>query len=449
VNVRRLASRWLVVLGAAFGFGRMPAPAQLSAAEPTNTVVLTSQVGLSPSYGSVIALKDGSLLWTWGRGGKAAGPIFGTRSRDGGRTWSDPAPLPLEDGRPLHGLFTTSLVRLRSGALGQALIAAPREVRFFRSRDEGRTWSAGVKVHADNERVAFTNDRALVLSTGRIVLPVYSSLEGPRLPVRKPRVAQFGAEFETVAAGLAYSFTLYSDDEGATWRRSDNEVFVALDQGYGGLFAAEEPAVAELTDGRLVMFVRTSLGRFYRSYSEDRGATWLAAEPTQLLGPPAPCSLTVLPGTGELLAIWTQVSAFEVMEGLYRHRLSCAVSGDGGVTWRNFQNLESLDDTNRIADEVPRATLFGPGRQPVDRQRYVRAPGPLRASYPTCTIVDGRALVTYGLSTLGDRETITRTYGLDYDEVVRKLGFGPEARANKVRSIPLEWFTQTRPAPQR
>ena len=84
--------------------------------------------------------------------------------------------------------------------------------------------------------------------------------------------------------------------------------------------------------------------------------------------------------------------------------------------------------------------LFGQVGQPIDRKRYFRAPGPLRASQPTCTFVDGKAVITYGVSTPGEKEVITRTYGMDYDEFVKKLGLGPEARANKVRIIPLQWF---------
>ena len=71
---------------------------------------------------------------------------------------------------------------------------------------------------------------------------------------------------------------------------------------------------------------------------------------------------------------------------------------------------------------------------------YHRAPGPLSAAYPTCIFVNGNAIITYCLSTFGEKEIITKTYGMDYDQVVRKLGMGPEARANKVRIIPIAWF---------
>lgn len=410
---------------------------------PVDVLVPLTKVARSPSDGAVVALNDGRLLWTWSPGTRVPPykPVYGNFSADGGRTWSDAFELKLDNGQPMTGgMGSPNFVRLKSGVLGQT-IAGAGEVFFHVSRDEGKTWSRPVKLHADNERVACTNDRALVLTGGRIVMPVYTQFEGPKLTPRKPVVQRGGGEFSNGwVHWTSFSYVLFSDDEGRTWQRSDNEVFISLDQGMRGNYPAFEPAVAELADGRLVMFVRTNLGRFYRSVSEDRGRTWLEARPTPLIASAAPCSLRRIPGSGDLLAIWNQISAHEDLEGLYRHRLSCAISSDGGVAWNNFKNLESLDATTRLDDDPPQPRLMGPVRQPLDRKRYFRAPGPLRISYPSCTFADGKAIITYGVSTLGEKETITMTYGMDYDEVVKKLGLGPEARANKVRVLPISWF---------
>ena len=42
------------------------------------------------------------------------------------------------------------------------------------------------------------------------------------------------------------------------------------------------------------------------------------------------------------------MSAWETLQGLYRHRLSWAISKDEGLTWQNHKNLESLDDVSYI-----------------------------------------------------------------------------------------------------
>lgn len=424
--------RLAVLLGLAAG----AACVQSAESAAWDVLVPLGKVPLSPSYGSVVELKNGTLLWVWA---KSRDAMFGNSSSDGGATWSDPLPLFFDNGQPMPG-GAPSQVRLKSGAIGM-VVGGNQKIVLHISRDEGKTWSQGVAVAPESVDLAFANDRALVLASGRVVLPVYTRVQGPKTPVRKPPVRRFGEEFDTAwAQWMMYSYVYYSDDEGSTWKRSGNEVFITLEKGTKGIYAAQEPAVADLADGGLIMLIRTNLGRLYRSYSTDQGATWLEAEPTSLSGPAAACHIRRIPGTDDLLAIWNQVSSFEEMQGLYRHRLSCAISTDGGLSWTNRRNLESLDDTTTIENGDPEAVLFGHVGQPVDRKRYFRAPGPLRASQATCTFIKGKAVITYGLSTLGEKETITGTYGMDYDAVVRKLGLGPAARANKVRVIPLEWF---------
>lgn len=409
------------------------------ALEPCEALAPIEKVKWSPNYGSVIELKDGRLLWTWGSGGTKDPLLYGNHSTDGGKTWSDPVPLVHDNGEPVHGRFNTSLVRMKSGKLGQAF-QTTGHLFFQVSSNEGKSWSPAVMVHPEGQHVAFTNDRAIVLESGRIVLPVYTILNGPTLPERKSHVQRFGATFDVTTGAMAYCYAIFSDDEGKTWAQSENVVFVALEKGARGIYSSEEPSIVELSDGKLLMHIRTSLGRTYRSISTDHGLTWGETSPTPLVGPPAPCGLYRIPKSNDVLAIWTQVSSYELMQGLYRHRLTCAVSSDGGQTWQHFRNLESLDDTAQVAESEPAVVLFGKGSQPLDRVRYHRAPGFLRASYPSCMFVDGTAVITYGLSTLGDKETISRTYGMNYDEVVRKLGFGPTARGNKVRVLPIEWF---------
>lgn len=124
-----------------------------------------------------------------------------------------------------------------------------------------------------------------------------------------------------------------SHDEGRTWTRSRNEVFAMLERSVRGCYAMVEPAVAELND--------------------------------------------------------------EAIDGVYRHRLTCAISRDEGRTWQNHKNLESLDDVTPIEPEEPETFLMGPIRQPTDRQRYPRTPGALRCNQPSCSFLDDKALITY------------------------------------------------------
>ncbi len=420
--------------------------------EYVNAVISHDQVSHSPSYGSVIALDDGRLMWASGSGSAdPIRPLQAVHSVDGGATWVGPVDLKHADGSPVMGVMDVNLVRLASGALGLAHRSAspPAEERlgnytgrlsFHRSDDEGETWSQAVPISPPGTHAVFTNDKSIVLRDGRVVAPFYASI-GPRLSPFDKFSAQYGEEFNNAARGvLAYGSAYYSDDDGETWTRSLNEAIVALDHGAQGRYSFGESAVVELDDGKLLMIGRTNLGTFYQCYSEDRAETWSEPVASGLACPPSPCSLIKLPGTGDLMVAFNQISSWETMAGLYRHRLSCAISRDEGKTWENHRNLESLDDVSYVEPEGPAPRLLGRHKQPADRGRYPRAPGPLRFSYPSATVVGDKVVITYGMSVFGDKSIITDTFGVDYDQLMEELGLAPYNNGNKVRVLSAEWF---------
>jgi predicted neuraminidase len=106
------------------------------------------------------------------------------------------------------------------------------------------------------------------------------------------------------------------------------------------------------------MLMRTQQGGQYKSISEDGGETWSQPVPTALVGSPAPVSISRVPTTGDLLAIWNHNPGSGK-----RNPLTAAISKDEGETWESFRNIE--DD-----------------------------PGDAWA-YPAVTWVDNRALLTY------------------------------------------------------
>ena len=422
--------------------------------EYVNAVITLDHVSHSPSYGSVVTLKDGRLMWASGSGtADPVRPLEAIHSGDQGSTWGARTYLKHADGQPVTGVMDVNLLRLHSGALGLAHRSAsptPEErlgnytgqLSFHRSEDEGETWAQPVPINPPGTHAVFTNDKSIVLKDGRIIVPFYGST-GPRLlPFKKYRT-QLGEEFTNAEQGvMAYAAAYYSDDEGETWTRSLNEIHVTLDHGALGRYSFGESAVVELIDGNILMMGRTNLGTFYQCHSRDRGETWSEPVASALACPPSPCSLIRLPGTGDLMVAFNQISRWETMIGLYRHRLSCAVSRDEGKTWENHRNLESLDDVSHIEPEGPEPRLMGRHKQPVDLTRYTRAPGPLRFSYPTATTVGDKIVITYGMGVFGDRSIITDTFGLDYDQLMGKLGLAPHGSGNKVRVLSPEWFYQ-------
>jgi hypothetical protein len=111
----------------------------------------------------------------------------------------------------------------------------------------------------------------------------------------------------------------------------------------------QEPGVVRLRDSRLMMFIRTRLGRQYLSYSSDDGESWSAAEPSSLQSPLSPASIKRIPSTGDLLVAWNDhaavppefraVDAAQGGRGGKRTPFTLAVSKDEGRTWIHKQNL--------------------------------------------------------------------------------------------------------------
>ena len=423
---------------------------------PFATDVPLDKVRAQIAIGSMVALRDGRIMWIWGDG-----RLWANFSTDGGRSWSDAVPCRYDHGGQIPG-GVVSLIRLASGDLGMSQAIDDREhirrFSFHVSKDEGRTWSAPVHINPPDRRESPMMNSLIQLSTGRLLQPCHVVM-GPAPTASEPNVAyRFGRRFHTCwAYQVMFCFCYYSDDGGRTWQRSDNEVHATIDRGVAGGYSMAEPKAVELADGRVLLMANTSLGRLYRSYSEDQGRTWLEAEPTDLVQRRSPLNLKRIADSSDLLVIWNQLSNWEQMNGLHRHRLSCAVSGDHGLTWRHHKNLESLDDTSRLEPEPLASWLLGAGSghfQPLDRVRYHRAPGPLRNDHPCCLFHDGHAIISYGVNVLGDPNVIEKTYGMDIEQVARQLGFSHTASSgdpkqprekwyegfNRVRVIPIEWF---------
>jgi hypothetical protein len=124
-------------------------------------------VGADP--GTLLPLKDGGLL-ALSQAGRATSP-------DGGKTWSPREAVHEQGGRSIADRvgFHTAL-RLKSGAIGafgrgdEPQTGKYGLVEWFRrSGDEGKTWSAPVRVGDPHHNGSMRDGGAVVTSSGRIV----------------------------------------------------------------------------------------------------------------------------------------------------------------------------------------------------------------------------------------------------------------------------------------
>ncbi|MBM4082392.1 MAG: exo-alpha-sialidase [Planctomycetes bacterium] len=185
------------------------------------------------------------------------------------------------------------------------------------SSDEGKTWSKAKQLSPDGKYTGLTNGRCIRLRTGRILLEAWQGGD---------------------------SYCCLSDDDGQSWRDSQR-VRPARGPCY-------EPACVELKDGRVLMLMRTGLGGQFKSLSTDGGETWSAPAPTPLVGTAAPVSISRIPTTGDLLAIWNHNPGAKK-----RNPLTAAISKDEGETWQLFRNLEDTPADDAWA--YPAVTWLG------------------------------------------------------------------------------------------
>ena len=235
------------------------------------------------------------------------------------------------------------------------------------SEDNAATWTPGGALQTGEGIAGAVGDAlensAIQLQSaphrGRIVIPFYfeMNIEHPdytrdaRGGYAIWRGEKMLLQTHTHVPEMAGTYMCFSDDEGQTWQHSRGFLMGYFEDGHLGHWSCEEPVVAELEDGRLLCYMRSTTGRILQSYGSDGGASWCKVTATDLAMSNSPCRLCRIPGSGDLLLVWNQMSADEIRRGYRRGRLSVAVSRDSGQTWENFRTLiqsPGVDTVTRV-----------------------------------------------------------------------------------------------------
>ena len=404
-------------------------------------------------FGHAIDLEDGGILCMGPIPGRQTSGLMQSVSRDEGLTWSDPTPVRQEgvpsDSHPFQGLKSL-LVRLKSGALGMTY-GSREGISFHKSSDEGQTWSPRMgppqyRTDPDDPSTGAgqAQTRPVVLPSGRLIKPrawqLSHTFVDPQSGNRQALVDRargymmgklIELEGHTHEVSLDFAFISYTDDEGETWNRNeDGELFVCMDYGAGPIGSFDEVTSVVAPDGSVVLFGRTELGQLFKSVSTDEGVTWSQPEPTGLAAGCAPADVVRIPGTDDVLLVWTQTSADEIRQGLWRARLSSAISSDSCMTWKHFRCLEAngVPPYPRVPAPEPgwvRSDAFIPNI-PVDFAH---------SSYPRLSIVGGFVVVAYCYYRLCDQE--------GYKAIVGDIPLPEQAGINStpgLQVLPIEWF---------
>ena len=186
-------------------------------------------------------MPDGDMLAVW----QSSQRVLGARSADAGSTWSraqvlvdsadgDVALLAAERRvvLPVHQR------RVDAGARGRGARYATSGLYHMVSADSGRSWGAATRIDTGKRYCGNCNE-GIALRDGTLIMPFYyvENLEGGAQVYEREMVCVAGV--------------LRSTDGGATWQPGAG---VRLPGDPNG---ADEPTVAELAGGDLLMLVRT------------------------------------------------------------------------------------------------------------------------------------------------------------------------------------------------
>lgn len=237
----------------------------------------TTQRRLAVGFNSgfPLRLRDGRLMiaFTWPdeTPARSKNRVCIAFSKDGGKTWVDGRQI---DKNPQEGLthLRPSAIELKDGTLWVFYTGLMKytkdpatsicDIWAIHSTDGGKTWAERQKIHAT---YAGLLQDAEETPQGHIVVPF----------------CYLGEPQRFVCA------TVYSTDKGKTWQRSNPvEVLPEVDADARSKRAlnggAIEPTLVQLADARMMMIIRTIIGKTFESYSTDGGITWSAPAPGNL-----------------------------------------------------------------------------------------------------------------------------------------------------------------------
>jgi sialidase-1 len=261
--------------------------APLCAAEPFIEKQDLFTVGEDPAYniyhipGIVVTAKGTVLAWCEARKGGGDWSdirILLRRSTDDGKTWTAPRSVAEVEGPKEKNPFALAvknvdptqvtynnpvLIADKDGTVHMLFCLEYMRCFYQRSEDDGVTWSKPVEITStfdafkndyDWKVLATGPDHSIQLRTGRLVVPVWLST-GTGGNAHRPSVTA----------------TIYSDDQGKTWKAGD--IAVPCTEEW---INPNETVAIELADGRVMLNVRSESKAHRRlvTTSNDGATGW-------------------------------------------------------------------------------------------------------------------------------------------------------------------------------
>lgn len=337
----------------------------LAAAEPFIEKRDLFVAGEDPAYniyhipGIVVTAKGTVLAWCEARKRPAGVSdwddirILLRRSTDDGRTWSAPRSIADVPGPKVKNPFALKMKNIdpkdvtynnpvliadRDGTVHMLFCLEYMRVFYQRSDDDGLTFSQPMEITAAFE--AFKKDydwkvlatgpnHSIQLKTGRLVVPVWLST-GEGGNAHRPSVTA----------------TIYSDDQGKTWKAGDIAV-PCTDEWIN----PNETVAIELNDGRVMLNVRSESKAHRRlvTISPDGATQWSTPKFDEaLLEPICMAGIVRYQHDGKSLILFSnphnpdkEKSKAEPGKNRDRKNVSVKISRDEGQTWPVNKTVEA------------------------------------------------------------------------------------------------------------
>jgi len=336
----------------------------LTAAEPFIEKQDLFIVGDNPAYqlyhipGIVVTAKGTVLAWCEARK-RAAGVsdwddirILLRRSTDEGKTWSAPQSVANVEGPKAKNPFALKmknvdpndvtynnpvLIAGKDGTVHMLFCLEYERTFYQRSEDDGLTWSKPTEITAafgafkkdyDWKVLATGPDHSIQLKTGRLVVPVWLST-GTGGNAHRPSVTA----------------TIFSDDQGKTWKAGD--IAVPCTEEW---INPNETVAIELNDGSVMLNVRSESKAHRRliTVSKDGATSWSTPKfDDALLEPICMGGIVRYDHGGQNLILFSNPHNLEKAKGKAepgknrdRKNVSVKISRDEGKTWPVSKSIE-------------------------------------------------------------------------------------------------------------
>jgi sialidase-1 len=321
-------------------------------------------VGEDPAYniyhipGIVVTAKGTVLAWCEARKRPAGVSdwddirILLRRSTDDGKSWSTPKSIAYVEGPKRKNPFALRmknvdpadvtynnpvLIADKDGTVHMLFCLEYERAFYQRSVDDGLSWSKPVEItatfdafkkHYDWKVLATGPNHSIQLKTGRLVVPVWLST-GEGGNAHRPSVTA----------------TIYSDDQGKTWKAGD--IAVPCTEEW---INPNETVAIELNDGRVMLNVRSESKAHRRIVvtSPDGATNWSTPKFDEaLLEPICMGGIVRYRHHGQSLILFSNPHNLDAAKGnpepgksRARKNLSVKISRDEGQTWPVNKLLE-------------------------------------------------------------------------------------------------------------